>query len=150
MWAHQYDQQVNQVAATVARRNWDNGPDANIFGLEPNFGCCTANMHQGWPKFVKSMVMGNPDGGLALITYGPCEAILHLPTGRVKLVEETNYPFDGKITLHLSLTTPANFPLILRIPAWASGAIVSTGDHLEYPQPGSFTGLKNHGRMERR
>ena len=54
MWAHQYDQQVNQVQCTVnPDHNWTtNGPESNLFGLEPNFGCCTANMHQGWPKFV--------------------------------------------------------------------------------------------------
>ncbi len=58
MWAHQYDQQVNQVAATVAKRNWtDNTDDSNIYGLEPHFGCCTANMHQAWPKLAKSLVM---------------------------------------------------------------------------------------------
>ena len=33
MWAHQYDQQVNQVLATVAKRNWTNNSDeSNIFG----------------------------------------------------------------------------------------------------------------------
>ena len=43
--ARQYDQQPNQVLCSVARRNWtDNGDDSNIFGLEPNFGCCTANL----------------------------------------------------------------------------------------------------------
>ncbi|GHO89803.1 hypothetical protein [Dictyobacter formicarum] len=50
MRAHQYDQQPNQVACTIAKRNWTlNEDDSNIFGLAPNFGCCTANMHQGWP-----------------------------------------------------------------------------------------------------
>ena len=50
MWAHQYDQQANQVICAVSedRLYATNGSDANIFGLAPNFGCCTANMHQGW------------------------------------------------------------------------------------------------------
>jgi DUF1680 family protein len=47
LWGHQYDQQVNQVMCTEQQRNWyNNEPDSNIYGLEPNFGCCTANMHQ--------------------------------------------------------------------------------------------------------
>jgi hypothetical protein len=51
MWSHQYDQQVNQVQCTVNPDHmWTtNGPESNLYGLEPNFGCCTANMHQGWP-----------------------------------------------------------------------------------------------------
>ena len=42
MWSHQYDQQVNQVQAIKVRKQiyTSNGRDANIYGLEPNFGCC--------------------------------------------------------------------------------------------------------------
>jgi hypothetical protein len=57
MWAHQYDQQVNQVQCTVNPDHmWTtNGPESNLYGLEPNYGCCTSNMHQGWPKFCASV-----------------------------------------------------------------------------------------------
>jgi uncharacterized protein len=57
----------------VAKRNWTDNTDdwSNIYGLEPHYGCCTANMHQGWPKFVKKLVMATPDGGLAIVAYGP-------------------------------------------------------------------------------
>ena len=59
MWAHQYDEQPNQVLVSKEKRDWTtNGPDSNLFGLEPNFGCCTANYHQGWPKFVAGTVDG--------------------------------------------------------------------------------------------
>ena len=57
MWSHQYDQQVNQVQCTINQEHgWStNGPESNLFGLEPNYGCCTSNMHQGWPKFVSHL-----------------------------------------------------------------------------------------------
>ena len=36
-WAHQYDQQVNQIRIDRYPRAWyNNKPDANVFGLEPN------------------------------------------------------------------------------------------------------------------
>ena len=59
MTAHQYDQQCNQVICTAAGEHVyvSNEADANLYGLEPNFGCCTANMHQGWPKFVSHLWM---------------------------------------------------------------------------------------------
>ncbi len=127
MCAHQYDQQVNQVSATVAKRGWtDNLNDSNIFGLEPNFGCCTANFHQGWPKFVRSLVMAAPEGGLVFSVYGPCTAEVELGDVLVRINEETNYPFDEHIKIQLSLSKPARFPVVLRIPAWASGATVQS------------------------
>ena len=46
MWSHQYDQQANQVQCTInPEHQWtNNGPEANLFGLQPNFGCCTASV----------------------------------------------------------------------------------------------------------
>jgi hypothetical protein len=38
---------------------------------------------------------------------------------KIKITEETNYPFEEQIRLKVGLTAPASFPLILRIPAWA-------------------------------
>ncbi len=52
MWAHQYDQQVNQIVCKPLEGKIPfitNGNEANVFGLEPNYGCCTANFGQGWP-----------------------------------------------------------------------------------------------------
>ena len=71
MWSHQYDQQANQVQGTVNPEHLftTNGPESNIFGLEPNFGCCTANMHQGWPKLAAHLWMKTEDEGLVAATY---------------------------------------------------------------------------------
>ncbi len=141
MWAHQYDQQVNQVLCTVAERHWtNNGPDSNIFGLEPNFGCCTANMHQGWPKFVTHLWMATAGGGLAAVAYGPCEVHARVGKGvRVTIVEETEYPFDEVIRLEVRPEAPVWFTLWLRIPAWATEASVQVNHTLVNPaQAGRF------------
>ena len=141
MWAHQFDQQVNQVLVSIAKRKWSNNfDDANIYGLEPNYGCCTANLHQAWPKFIKSLVMATPDGGLALTAYGPCLARARVGKGtRLKLLEETDYPFDGTVRLKLELEKAARFPLVLHIPQWADGTKVRVnGESQEAPRAGSF------------
>ena len=58
MWAHQYNQEPNQVECSLHQKPWTtDGPESNLYGLEPNFGCCTANFHQGWPKFTNSLFM---------------------------------------------------------------------------------------------
>jgi uncharacterized protein len=126
MWAHQYDQQTNQVMCSLANRHWaTNGPESNIFGLEPNFGCCTANMHQGWPKLAAHLWMATPDGGLAAIAYGPSEVSTTVrgavPVG---IEEQTEYPFRDSVNLAIKLANSASFRLVLRIPEWAEGATV--------------------------
>ncbi len=141
MWAHQYDQQPNQILVSVYPRAWStNGKDSNLFGLEPNFGCCTANMHQGWPKFAASLWMATPDGGLAAIAYAPSEVNTLISAGKpISIREETNYPFRDQVRLSILSQAPVAFPLVLRIPAWADGAtILVNGKPERSIKPGTF------------
>ena len=125
-WSHQYDQQSNQVLVSNAKRNWSsNFDDSNIYGLMPNFGCCLANMHQGWPKFVESMWMATNDNGLALVAYGP--SVVKAKTGKgneVMITEETDYPFSGSVKLTIATEKSSKFPVYLRIPGWADSVTI--------------------------
>ncbi len=125
MRAHQYDQQPNQVLCTIAPRHWTiNGDASNTFGLAPNFGCCAANMHQGWPKFAATLWMATPDGGLAAVAYAPCVVRVPIAGDTVTIEEETAYPFDEtvRLTIRAEADRPITFPLRLRIPAWCTNA----------------------------
>jgi DUF1680 family protein len=135
MWAHQYDQQVNQVVCRVDRdQPWtSNGPDSNTYGLAPHFGCCTANMHQGWPKFAAHLWMRSPDGGLAAVAYAPCAVRTDVQGVPVEIDLDTNYPFDGDLRLRVRTERPLRFPLHLRIPGWAAGAEIQIGDEPAIP-----------------
>src|SRR5207244_2459493 len=110
-------------------------------GLEPNFGCCTANMHQGWPKFAANLWMATPDQGLAAVAYGP--SVVHTMVRgqtRVTITEDTIYPFAGDVRLKLDPSTPVSFPLEFRIPAWAAGSHLVVNGKIEARDltPGSF------------
>ena len=61
-----YLQQSNEMNAVHSDDHvWVfDGPDSTLYGLAPNYGCCTANFNQGWPKFTQSLVMASADGGL--------------------------------------------------------------------------------------
>lgn len=130
MWAHQYDQQSNQVLVSNAKRAWStNGDESNLYGFSPNFGCCLANMHQGWPKFVSGMWMATNDNGLALVAYGPSIVRANVANGReITITEETDYPFNGKVTLTINTEKAVKFPLHLRIPEWTDTAKISFKD----------------------
>ena len=141
MWAHQYDQQPNQVLCTLHQRDWtNNGPESNLFGLEPNYGCCTSNFHQGWPKFAAGLWMATADDGLAAVAYGPSEVHATVRGGvHASIVEETEYPFRDTIRLQVNLEKNAGFPLTLRIPGWAEGAVIAVNQQrMPDVRPGRF------------
>ncbi len=135
MWAHQYDQQANQVVCRVSedRVFATNGPNANTFGLEPNYGCCTANLSQGWPKLASHLWMRSPDGGFAAIAYAPCT----VKTDQATIEVRTDYPF--RETVAIIIKAEARFPIHLRIPAWAENATIAIADETPVPaKPNTF------------
>mmetsp|Transcript_13316 Transcript_13316/g.20280 ORF Transcript_13316/g.20280 Transcript_13316/m.20280 type:complete len:721 (-) Transcript_13316:427-2589(-) len=131
MWAHQYLQAVNEINAIKADPHaWEaDGPMAETYGLEPNYGCCTANFHQGWPKLAYHTIFWKSNGGVVVGIWAPVSATN--PQTGVFVNVSTNYPFDDHATV--SVTVPTNssaaslhedFPVFLRIPKWAHSATV--------------------------
>jgi hypothetical protein len=140
MWSHQYDQQVNQVQCTInADHMWStNGPESNLYGLEPNFGCCTANMHQGWPKFAANLWM-RADDGIAAVAYAPSVARFETGDAQVSVTLDTDYPFRETLKLTVTTDKSARFPVVLRVPAWTRDATIRVADGSEKSvKPGSF------------
>ncbi len=127
---HQYVQQANQVVCHVTqdRPYTNNGPDANIFGLAPHFGCCTANRHQGWPKFAARLWMGTPDDGLLALSYAPCVIDTQVRGTPVRIEVRGGYPFDDEVNVVVRPSVPVTFPLSLRVPGWARDPRLSVGD----------------------
>jgi len=147
MWSHQYDQQPNQIACTRAHRQWStNGPDSNLFGLAPNFGCCTANLHQGWPKFTSALWMSTPDGGLVAAAYAPSRVHTKLNGVGVTIDEETEYPFRGTVRFAIHTPRAVAFPLMLRIPGWAASAAVTVNGTTSQVQQSGLHSVKRTWR----
>ncbi|GAA5036265.1 beta-L-arabinofuranosidase domain-containing protein [Actinopolymorpha pittospori] len=137
---HQYLQQANQVVCHVTqdRVYTNNGPDANIFGLAPHFGCCTANRHQGWPKFAARLWMATPDDGLQALTYAPCTIDTTVRGARTRVRVDGGYPFTDEVSIRVTVDAPVAFPLRLRVPGWAEGAELSVDGGEALPlQPGT-------------
>lgn len=128
--ARQYFQQANQVMLTRHSHNFNvnhSGTDI-CYGLLTGFPCCTSNMHQGWPKFTQNLWYATPDKGLAAFLYSACEVNATVSDGKkVKIKEETNYPFDDKIKFTVLFEHKRDavaFPFHLRIPKWCDKATI--------------------------
>lgn len=141
MWAHQYVQQVNQAQAAINPEfMWStNGPESNLYGLEPNYGCCAANLHQGWPKFVSHLWMRAPDDGIALMAYAPSAARFTARDVPVRVSLQTDYPFRETLTVAVQAEQRVRFPLYFRVPTWAEGASLQVaGGSKRTLKPGTF------------
>ena len=120
MWAHQY---VNQVNAPFIKKDenviWTtNGPETNLYGLEPHFGCCTANMHQGWPKFVESIALYNKKE-LCIYSYVP----VSMKNRTIELEINSFYPFKKEANIRIKVQK--DYRLKLLIPVWAESFLVN-------------------------
>lgn len=126
MWTHQYDQLSNQIACvpidhTILRAN---GPESVMFGLEPNYGCCTANFNQGFPKFALSTFMKTEDG-IASCALAPARLTTQIGDAHVTCELDTEYPFRNRLTYHIKTDRPVCFTFYLRVPACAASATFS-------------------------
>jgi len=124
MWTHQYVQMTNQIACVrFPGRSFfrTNGPEAHLFGLEPHFGCCTANFGQAWPKLAMSLLV-NDGKSLRLTSMLPAEISTEIGGANVTVKMETEYPFRLSCKYTVTVDKPAKFALRIRIPSFAKSA----------------------------
>ena len=124
MWTHQYVQMSNQIACirfpgrSLFRTN---NEEAHLFGLEPNFGCCTANFNQGYPKLCLSAFMHDTD---KIINAVAVPSSLSCDKAEIKL--ETDYPFVNKFKY--TVQAKEDFIFQIRIPSFAQNVKVKGKD----------------------
>jgi hypothetical protein len=123
---------------------------SNFYGVS-HFPCCITNFPQGWPKLAAHAFALLPGGGGVVVAslmpstltlpssivgdeYGAGGGSAEPHTGRhtdtrtdfaagVTVTVGSAYPFDDEIPI--SVSSPAPFSLVVRIPVWASSATVN-------------------------
>lgn len=136
-WERVYLQSSNQfVAAHQDPFPWyTDGADSSQFGLEGNYGCCTANMHAGWPKFAQRALGVPASGGVAVLQWMPATATT--PNASVTIV--TDFPFGDTavVTVTPIAGATAAVPVQLRIPSWAAAGTIAINGGAAQPLAGS-------------
>ena len=90
-----------------------------------SYRCCQHNAAFGWPYFAEHLVLATAGDGLAAAFYAPCEVEATVGDGaKVRVVEETDYPFGDRVRFTVLTEKPARFALTLRIPAWCDAPAV--------------------------
>lgn len=142
----QYFQQPNQVMVTHHEHNfyedWTHYHTDIVYGTLSGYPCCFSNMHQGWPKFTRSLWFATPDNGLAALAYSPSEVTAKVADGKtVTITETTAYPMDDRITFDIKLAEKkksVEFPLHLRVPGWCKAPEVTVNGEKVAPE------VRNH------
>ncbi len=113
---------------------------------QPWFGCacCPPNIARllaSLPGYLAS----TSEDGVWIHLYAANESRVSLSDGNSATVTvQTEYPWDGEVTLTLAPEQPAPFVLHLRIPAWCADASVRVnGEPVEaHPTPGDYFPLR--------
>ncbi|MBQ2033154.1 MAG: glycoside hydrolase family 127 protein, partial [Alistipes sp.] len=107
-------------------------------GRSPWFGtaCCPSNLARLIPQ-ISGMIYSHTDDDIFCSLYAGSSVEVPLKAGAVKLNQQTDYPFDGKVEITVA---PANegeeFTLWMRIPSWLNdkfvpGELYSYADGIE-------------------
>ncbi len=79
--------------------------------------CCVLNGGRLMPYFVEGMWMKDIENeGLLALLYGPNELNTEIRNTKVKIKQETHYPFSDKVKMTIQPESEVEFPLILRKP----------------------------------
>jgi uncharacterized protein len=111
---------VNPLAADGSRPfNHGHASRAPWFGT----ACCPTNLARLVPQ-VPGMIFATDDSGLYLGLYAASRTKLALGGVPTEVIEETDYPYDGRISLTLKPEKPTTFAIRLRVPTWTADRFV--------------------------
>lgn len=134
---HVYYCVPNNVIAAFGPKGYDQD-HANATNPSPisGFPCCCYNFHMGWPKLAQNAWTATADGGLAPLIYAPTTVSTVLQDGtKIRIEENTSYPFGDEITFIFHPEKPASFPFALRRPAWCDAPTLTlNGGELEFSE----------------
>lgn len=122
-------------------------------GRSPWFGtaCCPSNMARLIPQ-VPGMIYSHTADDVFCGFYASSVTEIPLQGGKVKLTQQTGYPFDGDIHIEVAPEAEdAEFTLWLRIPTWCNDRFVP-GDLYSYADPTSaqVTAMVNGNKVSTR
>jgi DUF1680 family protein len=91
--------------------------------------CCPPNLARMLAE-VGQYAYGKSEDGIWVNLYGSNRLAVELDSvGKVELVQETDYPWNGRIRFKFKGCPGKEFALKLRVPGWISEGVDSGGDH---------------------
>lgn len=105
--------------------------------------CCVASGPRGLFTFPLTSVMSSKEG-LQVNFYAAGSYTLQTPgKQKIELIQETDYPETGKISMKVQLQNPENISLQVRIPQWSKKTTLTVnGESLGDMSPGKYVNIE--------
>jgi DUF1680 family protein len=97
--------------------------------------CCPTNLIRFIPS-IPGLIYSTSKNTLYVNLYASNTAKITLDKTELGITQQTNYPWDGKVTLTVSPKKESEFTIKLRIPGWARNQVLP-GDLYSYATPAS-------------
>jgi DUF1680 family protein len=107
--------------------------------------CCSGTFPQLAADYHISTYLRSADG-VYVNLFTPSSVRWTNNSGKYGLKQETKYPFDNKIQIQVSASSPKEYTLYVRIPAWATPnpVLMVNGKRVSTEvQPGTFASMRN-------
>jgi len=85
--------------------------------------CCITNMTRFLPS-VPGYVYAQEGDNVYVNLFMSNEATIALRSGKIKISQQTDYPWNGRVAIAVDAEGAGSFDLRIRIPGWASGEAV--------------------------
>lgn len=126
---------------------YPNELEIGINGKERSYwfdcSCCPSNLARFIPS-VPGYMYATDDKSIYVNLFAGSDSEIEHKDGSVKISQQTNYPWEGNVTLTVTPETAKNFNLKIRIPGWAKNETVPS-DLYSYinPKDGKTTIILN-------
>jgi len=107
-------------------QNWTYHSFTNGRKHAANYNDCCPSSGALALEELSPVVYTRRQNGIACNLYTENEATIELDNAnKVHLVQQTGYPFNGRISIKISPAQKASFPLFIRIPEWAGNVQIT-------------------------
>jgi DUF1680 family protein len=102
--------------------------------------CCPANLSRLMAQ-LPGLVYAQRRSELFVNLFAGSTATVDFGSTRVRVTQETTYPWDGRVSIAIEPARPLDLTLSIRIPAWARGIAMPEGDLYRFADAGAGAGV---------
>jgi DUF1680 family protein len=140
-----YNNPLNVSVDLPFEQRWSNTREGYI-ALS---NCCAPNVTRTVAE-VANYAYSLTNKGLYVNLYGSNNLNTTTEEGTViQLHQQTNYPWDGAISINIDKAPKEDYALFLRIPGWSNGAVVKVNNEIVNANPVSGSYLKIERRWKK-